>query len=150
MKSSLQSLAMIAVTSGLVYFLLPHLQYRGGKDVHGSSGSSARKVSSIMHFPNAEGVALTCLTEVVRAGEDIEVGWKGLDDHGKDDWVGIFPPDDLDNAYLDYVQTGGGSGGTVKIPIPANAPPGEYQVRFYSKASWYLIATLAIRIQARR
>jgi len=69
--------------------------------------------------------------------EPISVRWKGVQDPGRDDWVGVFPVGDDRAARLTYAYLGGASAGTAEMRPPFI--PGRYELRLVRANGWDIL-----------
>ncbi len=95
--------------------------------IKGESASSSAKVASA--------------GTPVQAGQSVEATWRGIDSAAKDDWIGVFMVGGADSTRVAFHFTKGGKSGKLSIPLPLDVAPGTYELRFFSKGGWAMLAS---------
>lgn len=85
-------------------------------------------------------------------GDNVLVGWAGIDNPHHDDWVGVWEQgvqDKLDQAATQAVvwkTTDGLASGNTFLPLPAAIKPGSYEVRLYCCGGYNLLAQIPMQV----
>jgi hypothetical protein len=78
----------------------------------------------------------------VASGSPITATWSGIAAPAATDWIGLYRPGDVDDAYIDWIyvscfQTAGDAAASGSCPflIPPATPGGMYEVRLFATAT---------------
>lgn len=72
------------------------------------------------------------------AGEAV-CSWQGMSAPSAADWVGLYHRWAPASDYLAWAYTGGGSSGSLHLPLPAGLPHGDYEIRMFRNDGFTVI-----------
>jgi len=76
----------------------------------------------------------------VAGGGTLNVTWNGIATPSPTDWYALVPQNGLDASQIASSYTTGAASGNGTLPLPANAPGGNYELRLHSQSTGQRVA----------
>lgn len=113
-----------------------------------NNGFNTLAVSSVFKLGSSTQVALTTSPADVVPGATLTATWTNIPGASARDWLGLYQPNSSDTAFIDWfyvscskAATNPRPSGSCSYQLPANLPPGPYNMRMFSNDAFIKLAT---------
>lgn len=83
----------------------------------------------------------------LKPGGDLRPVWDDIPNPTPSDWIGLHAFGAPDGEYLNYIYTNGKESGIGNLRVPANTPPGDYELRLFSNDSFTRLAMRGLLVE---